>query len=106
MRIVIERSDELAQAVAHVVDPDNFTQLSVESRSVSLEDARPALVLAGLGHLSDDHAWLAIDSLRAKGRTGTASWDESFDAMIRYAGAQGWVDETTGTVRAHCVWTA
>ena len=105
MRIVISRPVHVGRAEAHVTDPENFRELSVESTMVGTEDAGRALTDAGLGDLADtEHAWLDIARLRELSRTGAADWDESFAAMIAFAARQGWVDDTGSTVRAHCVW--
>jgi hypothetical protein len=106
MRIVIEYQHQANEAAVHIDEADNLRELSLESRSVAFDDAATALENTGLGSLpSADHAWLAIDQLRQRSRTATPSWDDSFDAMIGYASAQGWVDSSGTSVRAHCVWT-
>jgi hypothetical protein len=45
------------------------------------------------------------DAIRrlAAGRVD-AAWDASFDRMVEFARTKGWVDETTGEIRAHCEW--
>ena len=105
MRVVIEYQSE-GDATARIVDAHNLRELSLESRSVPLDAAAAALANSALGSLSGvGHAWLVIEQLQAQGRTGTPSWDDSFQAMIAYAAAQGWVDAAGTSVRAHCVWT-
>jgi hypothetical protein len=33
-----------------------------------------------------------------------AQWEAAFEKMVAYARTRGWVDETTGEIRAHCDW--
>ena len=84
------------------MDMQNLNQLHVEFRGVEDAPAGQALADGGVGTVEDGHAWLHISALRAAG-DGTGDWNDRFDAMLRYAERNGWVDATGARVRAHIV---
>jgi hypothetical protein len=107
MRIVVERRSKPDPVTVEVIDSANLRELALEGRAVSPDEAAEALTGAALGRLAgSEHAWLSIEPLRARARTDDPSWDDAFDAMLGYARAQGWMDDTGTMVRAHCEWTS
>ena len=82
-------------------DMQNLNQLHVEFRGVDDAPAAKALEEAGIGAVDDGHVWLEISALRAAG--GGGDWNDRFDAMLRYAQRNGWVDAAGSRVRAHIV---
>jgi hypothetical protein len=46
---------------------------------------------------------LASDAASADGYELDAGWDEGFNAMLAYAGSEGWIDDD-GALRAHVEW--
>jgi hypothetical protein len=95
MKIVI---DGPASDVA-VVEAEELTQLSVELRACSTEQATH--LLGDLGRVEGEHAWLSIDTLRAAGPTRSCGWDARFAKAMAYAREKGWTDSTGDFVRAH-----
>lgn len=69
------------------MDMQNLNQLHVEFRGVE-----------------DGHVWPHIAVLRSAGDGGTG-WNDRFDAMLRYAQRNGWIDAAGSRVRAHIVWS-
>ena len=93
-----------AKARAEVTDVQNLNQLHVEFHAVGDSAAADALAAAGLGAVEDGHAWLDIGALRAAGEHAGA-WNDRFEAMLRYARRNDWVDAGGTRVRAHIVRT-
>jgi hypothetical protein len=91
-----------ATARAEVTDVQNLNQLHVEFRAVDDSPAADALATAGLGTVEDGYAWLDISALRAVGEDAGA-WNDRFEAMLRYAQRNDWVDAGGTRVRAHIV---
>ena len=87
-------------AGAAVEDIGNLRELRVDLDGADDATARTALADAGLGELTDEHAWLGIDALRAAGN-GDEEWLAGFADMIRFAQREGWV--SGDRVRAHVV---
>jgi hypothetical protein len=83
------------------MDMQNLNQLHVEFRGVADAPAGRALAEAGIGTVEDGHVWLQIGALRSAGDGG--DWNDRFDAMLRYAQRNGWVDAAGSRVRAHIV---
>ena len=84
------------------MDMQNLNQLHVEFRGVEDAPAGQALEEDGIGTVEDGHAWLRISALRSAG-DGSGEWNDRFDAMLRYAERNGWVDAAGSRVRAHIV---
>lgn len=84
------------------MDMQNLNQLHAEFRGVEDAPAGQSLEEAGIGTIEDGHVWLRIAALRAAGDSG-GDWNDRFDAMLRYAQRNGWVDAAGSRVRAHIV---
>jgi hypothetical protein len=94
MRIVVDA----AAGTSALEAPDDLERFSVEIVGVGDE----AVALAPFGHLDGEHAWIAIDMVRAAAHDRVGDdWDERFVGMVAYAGTKGWLDEDSGTLRAH-----
>jgi hypothetical protein len=93
-----------AKARAEVTDVQNLNQLHVEFHAVDDSPAADALAAAGLGTVENGYAWLDISALRAAGEDAGA-WNDRFEAMLRYAQRNDWVDAGGTRVRAHIVRT-
>jgi hypothetical protein len=91
-----------AKARAEVQDVQNLNQLHVEFQQVEDSPAGDALTAAGLGTVEDGYAWLDIRALRSAGG-GSGDWNDRFEAMLRYARRNDWVDAEGTRVRAHIV---
>lgn len=89
---------DTAAATAEVREPEDLQRLHV-AVSGNGDPDEVAQILAPFGRLDGDHAWLHVSALRAAGPPDPG-WVERFEAMVSYASAQGWTDET-GSVRAH-----
>jgi hypothetical protein len=85
-------------------DVGNLRQLHVEFRQVDDSTAAAALAAGGFGAVEGGHAWLEIGALRGGG-SGSADWQDGFEAMLGYARRNGWVDQAGTRVRAHIVRT-
>ena len=89
-----------------LVEPEDCKAFKVVIRGDDYHRARE--VLRPVGNLeSADAAWISVASLRemAEGRV-SPSWSADFAAMLAYALAKGWLDETGEHVRGHCEWPA
>jgi|ERR1700728_480238 hypothetical protein len=97
------------KARAEVTDVQNLNQLHVEFHAVGDSPAAGALAAAGLGTVEDGYAWLDISALRAAGEDAggedAGAWNDRFEAMLRYAQRNDWVDAGGTRVRAHIVRT-
>jgi hypothetical protein len=93
-----------AKARAEVADVQNLNQLHVEFHGVDDSPAADAVAAAGLGTVQDGYAWLDISALRAAGKDA-GDWNDRFEAMLRYAQRNDWVDAEGTRVRAHIVRT-
>lgn len=89
---------DTATGSAEVCEVDDLQRLQVSVRGPADPSAVGA-ALGRLGRVEGEHAWLAIDELRAAG-PDQAEWRTRFDAMIDYARSKGWTDGRGG-VRAH-----
>lgn len=95
-------SADSGRILAEVKDAQNLNQLHVEFRQVEDSLAGDALAAAGLGTVEDGYAWLDISALRAAGKDA-GDWNDRFEAMLRYARRNDWVDAAGTRVRAHIV---
>lgn len=89
-------------------EPADHTRLDVlviGTRSVDVVDG--ALAGAGVGRLADNgQAWIRPAALRRLAGDTDESWRASFDRMVGYARAKGWVNERTHDLAAHVRWPA
>lgn len=88
-------------------DADDFGSFHVDARGLSnvgltaLAEQSPEVV----ARIEDDHLWIRIAFLAST--TGHAAdaidadWQAGFQKMVAYARQHGWVDEETGSIRAH-----
>ena len=97
-------SAESGHSLAEVKEVENLNQLHVEFRKVEDTRAGDALVAVGLGTVEDGYAWLDISALRTAGKD-VGDWNDRFDAMLRYAQRNDWVDAGGTRVRAHIIRT-
>jgi hypothetical protein len=93
-----------AKARVEIADVQNLNQLHVEFHAVGDSPAADALAAAGLGTVAGGYAWLDIGALRAAGEDAGA-WNDRFEAMLRYAQRNDWVDAGATRVRTHIVRT-
>lgn len=87
-----------------VEDADDCTRLHISADGLDDAAVGAALLTASLGRPGEpDHAWIAVDKLRAVARVAsrTPGWDARFDAMIAYARSKGWLDASGEHVAAH-----
>lgn len=93
-------SVDLTRQTATLEDADDLDRLHVQVAGGEDLD-RVAEVLAPLGRIEGDHAYLDIDALRrAAGRTDPG-WSSRFDAMVDVARSNGWLDEAGTSIQAH-----
>jgi hypothetical protein len=86
-------------------EPSDCTRLKVVVRGPRDAD-RLGTAVAGVGRTDGTSAvWLRPDALRrlAAGRVDE-QWEAAFEKMLTYARTRGWLDSTTGEIRAHCDW--
>jgi hypothetical protein len=105
MYIEVRGQRDTAHAVLH--EPDDCKRFKVVV-DASLSLAALSAALSGIGRLEGrDTVWVHPDAIRrlAAGRVHEG-WEAAFDRMIGYARTKGWLDETTGDIRAHCEVTA
>ena len=96
MKVVI---DGTASEVL-VEDAEDLNSLSVVLVNVGTQ--RAAELLADLGYIEGDHAWLRIETLMEMSpKPRSCSWDERFATTMAYAEKSGWTDVTATFVRAH-----
>ena len=95
-------SADSGRILAEVKDAQNLNQLHVEFRQVEDSPAGDALAAAGLGTVEDGYAWLDISALRSAGGA-SGDWNDRFEAMLRYARRNDWVDAEGTRVRAHII---
>lgn len=92
-----------AQGSAELRDPDEFRSFKIVVDN-GLAPAALGYALTGLATLEPDGktAWVARDSVkRLRGAEASGTWSASFDKMIESVRRFGWVNDQTGTVRAH-----
>ena len=101
----IEVRDEGGKARASLNEPDDLKKFKVVvDESLSVEALSEAL--RGVGRTAGrEVVWVQPAAIRrlAAGRVDGA-WDAGFGRMVEYARTKGWIDETTGDIRAHCEW--
>jgi hypothetical protein len=101
----IEVRGEGSRARVVLSEPDDCKKFKVVvDGSVAVEALSAAL--AGIGRTAGREAvWVQPEAIRrlAAGRVD-GTWDAAFSRMVEFARTKGWVDETTGEIRAHCEW--
>jgi hypothetical protein len=78
-------------------DPSDFTRFSVALEGAG--DLASVVRAAGLGHLAEDGAHVAVDPAALRSLAGPAAdeaWEEGFAGMCAYAASKGWVDAGGG----------
>ena len=85
-----------------IADRENLNQLHVEFRGIDDTTAGEGHSADGIVSMEGDHVWLDIAKLRAVG-DASDDWSDRFDAMVRYAQRNDWLDEQGMRVRAHVV---
>ena len=88
-------------------EPDDFTSLKVRVHGARAETDALTDALEPVGTLDEGgNALLAIAQLRrlAGDRARDEQWRASFDAMVEYARAKGWVTGDGARLQAHCEW--
>lgn len=87
-----------------LLDADDLQRLCVETQLTDSSRIDAALRAAGAGRLDDDAAWLDIEYLRASASPADPpSWEDSFDSMVGFAGAHGWLSADARQLQAHVV---
>lgn len=88
---------------ARVDQPDDLRSFSVIIENVSRDGE---IDLHGCGVLAQDRAHAFVDPAWIRehvgARSGNPQWSSGFDAMIRFAAGQGWIDEL-GRIRGHVI---
>lgn len=94
MRITVTTRVEIEQV-------DDLTAFSLAT-DLPRSDLDARLRAAGLGSVSDGHAWIDAESLRtaASALTTDPGWNDGFDRMLDYARSKEWLD-ADGAIRAH-----
>jgi hypothetical protein len=85
-------------------EPDDFKGFKIVAEKPGATDAEIAEALKGVGTLDAEHkhAWITQDGMKNwGGHPAPAEWVASFDAMVEKVKKYGFVDEATGSVRAH-----
>lgn len=85
---------------ARLTQTDDFTSLHVVAEGIDEATIGALLDERGLGCQAEPgHVWLRVDALRAAatGRDRALG----FDAMLDYAGRNGWLDESGTLLAAH-----
>ncbi len=92
-----------AEGRADLRDADEFRSFKIVVDR-GLAPAALAQALTGLATLETDvkTAWVDRDAVkRLRGADAPAAWSASFDKMIDSVRRFGWVNDQTGSVRAH-----
>jgi len=78
---------------ATLEDADNF-------KTFKIVLAAPDVALGPVGRRDGGYGWVSVAWLQANGWPDDADWRAGFNAMLAYAEASGWIDES-GAVRGH-----
>ena len=93
-----------AAGTLELKEPDDFKGFKIAAEKPGATDAEIAEALKGVGTLDAEHkhAWITQDGMKNwGGHPAPAEWVASFDAMVEKVKKYGFVDEATGSVRAH-----
>ena len=102
MRVLIDSARQGAQV--KLIEADDLGRLHVETQLTDPGRIDAALQAAGAGRLDEGAAWLDIEYLRASAiPADPLSQGDSFDSMIDFARAHGWVSADGRQVQAHVV---
>ncbi len=102
MRIVV---DAAPPHDVRLLDADDFAGFRVDAHEVGAAALDATLRTGRLGRLEGDHAFIAVEGLRALAGERSPEWQDRLAAMIRFAAEHGWT-AGDGSVRAHVVWAA
>ena len=83
-------------------DIDTLTAFKVaapEKLRVRLDEA-----LGPAGGFDGEHAWISEAWLRKITADRPLEWGVGFEKMLAFARTKGWVDPSSGRVRAHVEW--
>lgn len=86
-------------------EPADCTRFHVEAPAADTEAVGARLGAAGTAAgAPEGHVWVDVAWVRAQaaGRV-PEDWPASFDGMLGYAGAKGWLDATGASIQAHVV---
>lgn len=92
-----------AEGRAELREADEFRSFKIVV-DAGLPPAALGGALAGMATLEPDGktAWVARDAVkRLRGADAPAAWTASFDKMVESVRRFGWVNDQTGSVRAH-----
>ena len=85
-----------------VLEPTDYRRFDLQADAgLSAVDIGAQLQRERFGDVEDGHAWIRIDTLRAR-LASTSDFDaEQFSAMVACAVEQGWVSPDGKALRAH-----
>jgi hypothetical protein len=93
-----------AAGTLELKEPDDFKSFKIVAEKPGATDAEIAEALKGVGTLDAEHkhAWITQTGMKNwGGHPAPAEWIASFDDMLEKVKKYGFVDEVTGSVRAH-----
>ncbi|MBN8749789.1 Uncharacterised protein [Xylophilus ampelinus] len=84
-------------------DPDDFKSFKIVVSGKPPVSGILRTALADVGEFESDSVfWVSATALRRwSGRTDEPGWHTQLDAMIAKAASHGWIDPSTGAIRAH-----
>ena len=87
--------------------PEDFKRFSVNVEGNPSDQPRVRDAISSVGDMTDaETMWVKETWLRtAPGRSEAPEWKDGVSNMIAGAKKYGWVDEATGCIKAHVVWT-
>lgn len=88
-----------------LLEPWDFKRFKLQA-PIALAEGGLATALGDLGKpAGGDAVWISAAALRQMGPgTSDQAWQVQLEAMIEKAAKFGWVDATSGAVRAHVEW--
>lgn len=95
-----------AEGHAELREPDEFRGFKIAA-DAALSPAALGRALAGLASIEADGrtAWVKCRAVkRLRGPDAPPAWISAFDKMVESVRRFGWVDDETGSVRAHIEW--
>lgn len=95
----------VAQSISKQValrDVDDLTRFSVHvPKDASVELVSRSLAQSGAGRLEGDEVAVSVEWLRRRTASRPEQWHGSFERMLDYASATGWMDLAGEAVIAH-----
>lgn len=87
-------------------EPDNFKTFKIVIDAEPDQFPDGTRDFEGIATFDDkDTAWVSQGALRTmSGRAHDSVWQQAFGAMLDKARPYGWVNESTGDIRAHVEW--